>query len=142
MFLHKHPASGIGTNAVIARPKYLFAEHQIPNILHTDNGPQHASSAFADFTRVWHFEHVTRHPHYPSFNGFADSMVNIVKTALTKTKYSSEGPPIGLPGTPINTSQCPHTITFKTLVLMPTEVNYPSNVIELQIPMLRPTETD
>ena len=37
--------------------------------------------------RNWKFQHITSSPHHPASNGFAESMVKIVKTALAKAKY-------------------------------------------------------
>ena len=57
-------------------------------MLRSNNGPQYASAAFQEFTRHWEFQHITLSPHHPALNGFAESMVKILKTAHTKAKYS------------------------------------------------------
>ena len=85
--------------------KELFAEHGVPDILRSNSGPQSASAAFTEFAAEWGFQHKTSSPHYPASNGFAESMVKIVKTAFTKAKYSSEDPQmamLGLHSTPVD----------------------------------------
>ena len=87
-FVQQMPPSGATTAAVVSKMKEIFAKHGIPDVLRSDNGPQYASAAFQEFTRNWEFQHITLSPHHPASNGFAESMVKIVKTALTKAKYS------------------------------------------------------
>ena len=84
------PPSGATTAAVVSKMKEIFAKHGIPDVLRSDNGPQYASAAFQEFTRNWEFQHITLSPYHPASNGFAESMVKIVKTALTKAKYSGD----------------------------------------------------
>ena len=90
------PPSGATTAAVVSKMKEIFAEHGIPDVLRSDNGPQYASAAFQVFTRNWEFQHITLSPHHPALNGFAESMVKIVKAALTKAKYSGDDPQLAL----------------------------------------------
>ena len=45
-FVRKLPSSGATRVAVISKMKELFAEHGVPDILRSDNGPQYASAAF------------------------------------------------------------------------------------------------
>ena len=86
-FVQKMPPSGATTAAVVSKMKEIF-----PDVLRSDNGPQYASAAFQEFTRNWEIQHITSSPHHPALNGFAESMVKIVKTALTKAKYSGNDP--------------------------------------------------
>ena len=88
--MQKMPPSGVTTAAVVSKMKEIIAKHGIPDVLRSNNGPQYASAAFQKFTRNWEFQHITLSPHHPASNGFAESMVKIVKTALTKAKYSSD----------------------------------------------------
>ena len=74
----------------------IFAEHGVPDILRSDNGPQYASAAFIEFAEEWGFQHTTSSPHYPGLNGFAESMVKIIKTGFTKAKYSGKDPQLTL----------------------------------------------
>ena len=48
-FVRKMPSSGATAAAVISKMKELFAEHGVPDILRSDNGPQYASAAFTEF---------------------------------------------------------------------------------------------
>ena len=95
-FMQKMPSSGATTAAVVSKMKEIFAKHGIPDVLRSDNGPQYASAPFQEFTRNWEFQHITLSPHHPALNGFAESMVKIVKTALTKAKYSGNDPQLAL----------------------------------------------
>ena len=70
--------------------KEIFAEHGVPDILRSDNGPQYASAVFTEFTEECRFQHTASSPHYPTSNGFVESMVKIIKTAFTKPKYGGK----------------------------------------------------
>ena len=52
--------------------------------------------AFTEFAAKWGFQHKTSSPHHPASNGFAESMVEIVKTAFTKANYSGKDPQLAL----------------------------------------------
>ena len=95
-FVRKMPSSGATAAAVISKMKELFAEHRVPDVLRSNNGPQYASAAFTEFAAEWGFQHKTSSPHQPALNGFAESMVKIVKTAFTKANYSSEDPQLAM----------------------------------------------
>ena len=53
-----------------------FRCYGVPDTLVTDNGPQFSSAEFVTFTKVWSFEHSTRHHHihYPQSNGKAENL--------------------------------------------------------------------
>ena len=89
-FVHKMPSAGVTSAAIISQMKEIFAEHVVPDILRSDNGPQYASAAFTVFVKEWEFKHATPSPHYPASNGIAESMVKIIKTAFTNATYSGE----------------------------------------------------
>ena len=95
-FVRKMPSSGATAAAVISKMKELFAEHGVPDILRSYNGHQYASAAFTEFAAEWGFQHKTSSPHHPASNGFAESMVKIVKTAFTKARYSGEDPQLAM----------------------------------------------
>ena len=82
--------------AVISKMKEICAEHGVPDILRSNNGLQYTITAFTEFTGEWGFQDTTSSPHYPASNGFAESMVKIIKTAFTKAKYSGKDPPLTL----------------------------------------------
>ena len=76
--------------------KELFAEHGIPESLCGDNGPQFASTLFAEFATDWNFDHSTSAPTNPRSNGKAEAAVKIVKGLLTCSKYSGQDPYLAL----------------------------------------------
>ena len=110
--------------------KEIFAEYGVPDILKSDNGSQYASTAFTDFSEEWPFQHPTSSPHYPASNGFAESMVKIIKTAFTKAKNSGKGPQLtllALCSTPLDShlpSQAQLLYPWKLKTRLPTQ---PSN---------------
>ena len=83
------PSGQSNTTKVILLLKEMFSEHRIPEVLHSDNGPQYASGHFADFCTSWGITHETSSPHYPQSNGLEEACVKSVKHALQHTKYSS-----------------------------------------------------
>ena len=70
----------------------VFATHGIPKVVVSDNGPQYASSEFAQFAKEWGFTHVTSSPRYPRANGEAERAVKTAKSILTK----NDNPFLGL----------------------------------------------
>ena len=86
-------------NALLLKsyPTYLiFSEHNIPGMLVSDNGPQYSSATFAKFAKEWKFTHITSSPHHTEGNGFAESMMMIVKQILQWAKYSGCDPYLAL----------------------------------------------
>ena len=90
------PAGQSNSAKVIHILEEWFCDHDTPEVLCTDNGPQYASAAFADCSIEWGFTHETSSPHYPQSNGFAESCVKIVKHTLQHAKYSGTCPRIAL----------------------------------------------
>ena len=89
--------AGQGNSAkVIHILEEWFCDHGMPEVLCTDNGPQYASTAFADFSIEWGFTHETSSLHYTQSNGFVESCVKIVKHTLQNAKYSGTNPRIAL----------------------------------------------
>ena len=62
-----------------------LAEHGLPEILRTDNGPQYSSEEFKRFCAERHITHVTSSPNYPQSNGEAERAVQTVKRLWAKT---------------------------------------------------------
>ena len=83
------PSGQSNTTKVISLLKEMFSEHGIPEVLHSDKGPQYASAQFADFCTSWGITHETSSPNYPQSKGFAEACVKSVKHALQHAKYSS-----------------------------------------------------
>ena len=100
------PPGQSNANKVISLLKEMFSEHGIPKVLCSDNGPQYASTQFANFCMSWGISHKTSSPHYPQSNGFAKACVKSVKHALQWAKYSGANPHLSLLAlwaTPIDT---------------------------------------
>ena len=95
-FVRKMPPSQCNSAKTIASMKELFAEHGIPEVIRTDNGPQFASHLFAEFTKDWSIDHELSSPRNPRSNGQAEAAVKIVKGLLTRAKYSGQDPHLAL----------------------------------------------
>ena len=83
----------------------IFLKHGIPEVLHSDNGPQYASAQFTEFCTSWGITHETSSPHYLQLNGFAEACVKSVKHAPQDAKYSGTDPQLtllALQATPID----------------------------------------
>ena len=65
IFVQCLPPGQSNANKVISLLKEMFSEHGIPEVLHSDNGPQYASAQFANFCTSWGISHKTSSPHYP-----------------------------------------------------------------------------
>ena len=72
--------------------KTLFADHGFCDILVTDNGPSYVSQEFETFLRDCSIKHITSSPMYPQSNGFAESMVKVMKNLITKSFEANEDP--------------------------------------------------
>ena len=80
------------SHAVIQVLKRIFAQHGIPQILVTDNGPQFSSNEFANFAKTWDFVHKTVSARYPQANGMAEKGVQIAKRLWMKAKEDKVDP--------------------------------------------------
>lgn len=74
------------SGTVIRKLQTHFARNGICDILHSDNGPQFASSEFSDFVRHWKFKHETSSPLHPQGNCLAERTVGIAKKIMKKAK--------------------------------------------------------
>ena len=77
-------SSQMGSTHVTTLLKQIFSEQGIPQIVRSNNRPQFASHAFAEFCQSYGFNHSTSSPHYPRSNCFIESQVKIVKATLQK----------------------------------------------------------
>ena len=68
--------------SIIAALKTIFSRHGIPDILVTDNGPQHISQEFDEFSKSYNFIHQSSSPYHPQGNGEAERAVRTVKSLL------------------------------------------------------------
>lgn len=90
------PLDHMTSREVIKRLRAQFARHGIPDLCMSDNGPQFASEEFANFARMWEFEHTTSSPHYPQSNGKAEQAVKVAKQILRKAKHAKSDPYLAL----------------------------------------------
>ncbi|XP_015747164.1 PREDICTED: uncharacterized protein K02A2.6-like [Acropora digitifera] len=74
------------SSETIRAVKSIFARHEIPDILRSDNGPQLVSTEFDEFSKKYSFTHVTSSPKMPQTNGEAERAVQTIKNALKKEK--------------------------------------------------------
>jgi transposase InsO family protein len=81
-----HLRSSTTSETVINHFKSIFARHGIPEIVHSDNGPQFASRAFEKFADKYGFTHETSSPHHHEGNGEAERAVATVKNFLAKAE--------------------------------------------------------
>ena len=95
-FVRRMPPSQCNSAKTIASLKELFAEHGIPEVIRSDNGPQFASHLFAEFMKEWNIDHELSSPRNPRSNGQAESAVKIVKGLLIRAKYSGQDPHLAL----------------------------------------------
>ena len=70
--------------AVITHLKSIFARHGIPEVFHSDNGPQYSADSFNQFAKEYGFTHNPASPRYPQGNGEAERAVKTIKTLLVK----------------------------------------------------------
>ena len=74
------------TSSVIKCTKEHFARHGIPQVFHTDNGPQYVSNDFKVFATQYGFKHTRSAPYYPKGNGKAEAAVKFIKNMLKKSE--------------------------------------------------------
>ena len=89
--IRRIPASQCNASKTISVLKELFTEHAIPEVFHTDNGPQFASALFTKFAADWKFDHNTSLPRNPRSSGQAEAAVKTAKGLLTHAKFSGQG---------------------------------------------------
>ena len=119
-FIRKILPSQCNAAKTIALLKEMFSEHEIPETVRSDNGPQFASHQFDKFTKEWNFDHTTSSPRNPRSNGQAEAAVKVVKGLLTHAKYSGQDPYLALlayRSTPINAYLCsPAEILYQRVI--------------------------
>ena len=78
--INKYPTSETTTSAL----DDLFAMWGRPATIVSDNGPQFASSTFADWCNAHSIAHLTSAPFHPSSNGEAERLVGVFKQAMKR----------------------------------------------------------
>ena len=65
-----------------------FAQHGIPNVCVSDNGPQFTAHEYKKFSKQWKFELVTTSLRYPKSSGKVENAVGAAKQLMKKVKNS------------------------------------------------------
>ena len=74
----------------------MFSRIVIPEIVRSDNGPQHNSGEFKRFTKDWGFQHIPSSPEHPRSNDLAEKVVQTAKNLLEKAKENNKDPYLAL----------------------------------------------
>ena len=93
--VQKVPHGQCNSSKVISLLKEI-SEHGSQETLVSNNSTQYALTAFAEFVDGWKFTHMTFSMNHPKGNGFAASMVKIVKQTLQCAKFSGCDPHLAL----------------------------------------------
>ena len=75
--------------------KATFARHSIPEEVLGDNDPCYISTEFAQISKYWDFQHVTRSPRYPQSSGLVEITVQASKSIMQTCLESGECPHLG-----------------------------------------------
>ena len=84
-FIEQSQLPDLNSNALIKAIKPVFATHDAPVILITDNGINFISSEFCRFLKSWDVHHITSSPHHHQSNGRAEAAVKLMKGIIKKT---------------------------------------------------------
>lgn len=93
--------------------KAMFAIHEIPEHLLTDNARYFMSHKFHNFTTEWKFTPFTSNLRYPQSNGFIEWMVQTLKNTMKKATQSNIGLPNGTSMLKSNSTWQPLAITSR-----------------------------
>ena len=95
-----------------------FARFGVPDVCHTDNGPQFMSKEYQDYARDYGFKHITSSPYHPQRNGRAEAAVKVCKAQLRKSDdydkkmlFYRNTPPTGHTYSPAQRMFCHRTRT-------------------------------
>ena len=117
------------SQAVVTKLKAQFARHGIPDIVVSDNGPQFSSQHFAEFGRMWNFDHQPSSPGNSkgnARNGAAEAAVKTVKRMMNRSRARGEDPYMGLlslrntPQEGMDTSPAQRLMSRRTRTVVPT----------------------
>ncbi|XP_014673365.1 PREDICTED: uncharacterized protein K02A2.6-like [Priapulus caudatus] len=78
--------SSTTTSSITNAMKQIFACHDIPLRIRSDNGPQFSSTEFNKFCQAYGIEHLTSSPHFQSSNGEAERATQTVKRLWSKAE--------------------------------------------------------
>lgn len=83
-WIEAHSMTSITSTATIEKLRSIFAEHGIPAVLVSDNGPSLVSTEFKQFLTKNGIKHVTSAPYHPASNGLAERAVRVFKEGVKK----------------------------------------------------------
>ena len=83
------PMATATSSTTIQQLRQMFARFGLPDTVVSDNGPQFASSEFAEFCHANGIRHILVAPCHPASNGLAERAVRILKQGLRKMTEGS-----------------------------------------------------
>ena len=95
-FVRITPSGQSNSSTVVKIMRQLFSEQGIPVVVRFDNGPHFAGQAFQEFAVTSVLSTLQAPPNYPRSNGFIESQVKSVKSALLKSKMTKSDPIMSL----------------------------------------------
>lgn len=75
--------SALNSTPVTSFIKRIFSRHGIPKTLISDS---YNSENFANFSKLWSFQHVTSSPRYPRSNGQVEKVIQTIKNIIKKSE--------------------------------------------------------
>ena len=77
--------SSTTSRSVITALKFMFSHHGIPDLLHSDNGPQFSSEELDQFAKSYDFRLSTSSPYFPQENSLVEHTVKTIKCLFEKS---------------------------------------------------------
>ena len=106
------PMTTVTTTTTVTKLRSLFAQHGLPEVLVSDNGPQFTSEEFQQFVAANEIRHVRSTPYHPATNGLAERFVQTFKRAMKSNQTMSDQD--FLPKFLLSYRTTPHTTTNVT----------------------------
>ena len=69
-----------------------MSRHGIPEVVHSDNGPEFSSLEFQQFAKQYQIQHVTSSPRLPQSNGLVEHTVQTAEELLKKLYEDNKDP--------------------------------------------------
>ncbi|XP_037505881.1 uncharacterized protein K02A2.6-like [Rhipicephalus sanguineus] len=83
------PVSSTSADATISALRMAFAQHGLPDIIVSDNGPAFTSAQYLDFLTRNGIRRMLVPPYHPASNGAAERAVQTVKNKLKKSRLGN-----------------------------------------------------
>ena len=93
-WIEAHSMTSITSAATMEKLRSMFAEHGIPAVLVSDNGPSLVSTEFKLFLKKKGIKHITSAPYHPASNGLAERAVRVFKEGMSGNKSVTIPPEI------------------------------------------------